>query len=120
MRRVVATLSDNRSMVAISRTVGKAENSSGRWIHSETIRISTAKAMENARPTSIIIAGNGKNSTVRIVTMPTAKPMSRELLIRFGVPGTATVVAMLPSSLLREARVSLNKLVRRSPGRRRC
>ncbi len=41
MSRVVAMLSDSRSSVAISRTVGKAEKSSGLWIHSDTIRMST-------------------------------------------------------------------------------
>ena len=50
IRRVVAMLSARRSSVAISSTVGKAEKSSGFWIHSATIRISTDSAMENARP----------------------------------------------------------------------
>ena len=43
-------LSDSRSSVASSSTVGKAEKSSGLWIHSATIRISTDSAIENARP----------------------------------------------------------------------
>ena len=34
IRRVVAMPSDSRRMVAMRSTVGKAENSSGRWIHS--------------------------------------------------------------------------------------
>ena len=42
--------SDSRSIVAMSSTVGKAEKSSGFWIHSATIRISTERAIESARP----------------------------------------------------------------------
>ena len=75
--RVVAMLSDSRSMVAISRTVGKEEKSSGRWIHSATIRISTESAIEKARPMSIRKAGIGRNRTGRMMTMPSAKTTSR-------------------------------------------
>jgi hypothetical protein len=69
-------LSASRSSVAIKSTVGKAEKSSGFWIHSATIRISTDRAIENANPMSISTAGSGRNSTVTIKTMPTAKPTS--------------------------------------------
>ena len=69
-------LSASRSSVAISRMVGKAEKSSGRWIQSATIRISTEKAMEKARPMSSTRVGSGRNSTVRMNTMPMAKPTS--------------------------------------------
>ena len=79
MSRVVAMLSDSRSRVASSSTVGKAEKSSGRWIHSDTMRMSTASAMENDRPMSMKVAGNGRNSTVKMKTMPTAKPTSLAL-----------------------------------------
>ena len=72
-------LSASRSSVAIRSTVGKAENSSGLWIHSATIRISTESAIENARPMSMRNAGIGRNSTVRMKTMPTAKPTSLAL-----------------------------------------
>ena len=61
---MVAILSDSRNIVANSSTVGKAEKSSGRWIHNATIRISTDRAIENASPRSIMHAGNGRNSTV--------------------------------------------------------
>ena len=67
---MVAMLSDSRSIVAISRMVGKDEKSSGRWIHSATIRISTESAIEKARPMSIRKAGIGRNSTARMMTMP--------------------------------------------------
>ena len=69
-------LSASRSIVAISSTVGKAEKSSGRWIHSATIRISTDSAIEKARPRSIRIGGIGRNRIVSMATMPTAKATS--------------------------------------------
>ena len=75
--RVVAMLSDNRVMVAISRMVGKEEKSNGRWIHNATIRINTEKAMEKASPISIRNAGIGKNKIDRMITMPMAKVTSR-------------------------------------------
>ena len=78
--RVVAMLSDSRSIVAISRMVGKDEKSSGRWIHSATIRISTDSAIEKASPISIRKAGIGRNSTARMTTMPSAKKTSRPFL----------------------------------------
>ena len=43
IRPVEARLSASRSMVAISSTVGKAENSSGAWMNSAVIRISTER-----------------------------------------------------------------------------
>ena len=46
----MAMLSDRRSMVAISRIVGKDEKSSGRWIHSATIRISTESGDREGEP----------------------------------------------------------------------
>src|SRR3569832_904583 len=75
--RVVAMLSDSLSIVAMSSTVGKDEKSSGRWIHSATIRISTESAIEKARPISMRKAGIGRNSTARIKTKPSAKKTSR-------------------------------------------
>ena len=48
MSRVEARLSASRSMVAISSTVGKAENSSGAWMNSDVIRISTENVIEMA------------------------------------------------------------------------
>jgi hypothetical protein len=73
-------LSDRRSNVATSSTVGKAEKSSGLSIHSATMRISTDTAIENARPRSIRKAGIGRKKIDRMATMPIAKPMSRPLL----------------------------------------
>ena len=75
--RVVAMLSDNRVIVAISRMVGKEEKSNGRWIHNATIRINTEKAMEKASPMSIRNAGIGRNRIDRMITMPMAKVTSR-------------------------------------------
>jgi hypothetical protein len=76
MTRVVAILSDRRIIVAIRSTVGKAEKSRGRWIHNDTIRMSTERAIENARPISRTIGETGRNSTVRMMTMPRARPTS--------------------------------------------
>src|SRR5271166_1721909 len=76
MSLVVEMLSASRRIVATRRTVGKAENSSGLWIHSATIRIRTASAIESAKPKSIINAGTGRKNRHRIRTMPTAKAMS--------------------------------------------
>ncbi len=39
--RVEARLRESRNMVAINSTVGNAENSSGAWMNSDVIRIST-------------------------------------------------------------------------------
>ena len=79
IRRVEARLSASRSMVAISNTVGKAENSSGVWMNSDVIRISTEKVMEMASAKSSSSDGNGRMSTTRIAIMPTASPMSLRL-----------------------------------------
>src|SRR5271166_6825755 len=76
MSRVVEMLSARRRIVATSSTVGKAENSSGFWIHKLTIRIRTDSAIDSARPKSIIVAGTGRKKRQRMRTMPTAKPMS--------------------------------------------
>src|SRR5579875_1948510 len=76
MRRVVEMLSASRSTVATSSTVGKAENSSGFWIHSATIRISTEIAIDSASPKSIINDGTGRKNRHSTATMPTAKAMS--------------------------------------------
>ena len=92
--RVVAMLSDSRSIVAISSTVGKDEKSSGRWIHSATIRISTESAIEKASPMSIRKAGIGRNSTARMMMMPMAKPTSRPFLAT-GLGAMLSLIAML-------------------------
>ena len=52
IRRVEARLSARRSIVASSRTVGKALKSSGFSMNSAVIRISTEKVIENARQMS--------------------------------------------------------------------
>ena len=57
-------------MVAISSTVGKAENSSGVWMNSDVIRISTEKMIEMASAKSSSIGGSGRIRTTRIVSTP--------------------------------------------------
>ena len=63
MSRVEARLSDSRSIVASSSTVGKEEKSSGRSMNSATIRTSTEKVIESARPMSSTSGGSGRTST---------------------------------------------------------
>ena len=63
-------------MVAISRTVGNAENSSGAWINKEVIRIKTEKVIEMASEKSSNNAGSGRMRMTRIAIMPSASAMS--------------------------------------------
>ena len=51
-------------------------NSSGFWIRSAVIRISTALAMESASSRSTSIAGTGSTSSRMMPMTPTAKPTS--------------------------------------------
>ena len=67
MRRVDARLSDSRSIVEISSTVGKAENSSGAWMNSAVIRISTERMIETASAKSSSSGGSGRIRTTRMV-----------------------------------------------------
>ncbi|MEY9831160.1 hypothetical protein ABIA25_002975 [Sinorhizobium fredii] len=97
MTRVVAMFSARRVIVEISRIVGKDEKSSGRWIHSATIRISTEKAMEKASPKSMRNGGMGRNRIDRIITIPSAKPMSRLFGASFGIVSVACCAMSLPS-----------------------
>ena len=76
MVRVVARLSASRIIVEISRTVGKELKSRGRWMNSDTIRIRTEKVIEIASEKSSSQRGIGSSSTSRIVTMPSARPIS--------------------------------------------
>src|SRR5215469_16115950 len=76
MSRVVEMLSESLKIVATRSTVGKAENSSGFWIQSATIRMSTESAIDSARPKSIITAGTGRKNRQRMRTMPAAKATS--------------------------------------------
>ena len=56
----------------------KGGESSGRWIHSATIRISTERAIERARPKSIRNGGIGRKRMAKDERRcATAKPMSR-------------------------------------------
>ena len=75
--RVEATFSDSRSMVTTSNSVGKELKSSGRGIHSATIRISTDSDREIARPKSRITGGSGTKSTASTSVTPSAKATSR-------------------------------------------
>src|SRR3954470_12726446 len=76
IRRVDARLSDRRSSVVISRMVGKELISSGFWMNSTVIRISTAIVIDSARRISSRNDGIGRIMTTRIMTSPTASAMS--------------------------------------------
>jgi hypothetical protein len=58
--------------VVTSSTVGKALNSSGFWISTEVIRISTAAVIEVASSRSSRIAGAGTIRSTMMPTMPSA------------------------------------------------
>ena len=79
IRRVEARFSASRSMVAISSTVGKAENSSGFWMNSAVIRIRTERVIETARKRSSTSGGSGRISTTRMAMTPMASIRSPRL-----------------------------------------
>ena len=72
--------------MAISSTVGKAENSSGVWMNSAVIRISTEKMIEIASAKSSSIGGSGRISTTRMVITPIASAMSPRFDRSFRLP----------------------------------
>src|SRR5579871_3127501 len=114
MRRVVEILSASLRIVATRSTVGKAENSSGLWIQSATIRISTASAIDSARPKSIMKAGTGRKNRQRMRTMPTAKAMSFPPRLAAGaVPAAVNDIAALA-----QERAATCSARRRESGRR--
>jgi len=100
MSLVVEMLSASLRIVATRSTVGKAENSSGFWIHNATIRMSTESAIDSARPKSIITAGTGRKNRQRMSTMPTAKAMS--LPPRFAAGAVPTAVNDIAALALEE------------------
>ena len=71
-------MSASRIMAAISSTVGKDENSSGVWMNSAVIRISTEKTIETASSASRGTDGSGRMSTTMIAMTPIARPISVE------------------------------------------
>ena len=94
IRRVEARLSASRSMVEISSTVGNAENSSGVWMNSAVIRISTDRMIEIASARSSRIGGSGRIRTTRIVSTPIASAMSPRLSMAPIAPSPGSVVAL--------------------------
>ena len=74
--RVVATLSDRRSNVVSSSSVGKEEKSSGRLRNSDTISTRTAAVIDIDRPKSNSSGGSGSTRTESSATTPSASPMS--------------------------------------------
>ena len=89
--------SDMRRIVEMSSTVGKAEKSSGFWIHRETMRMRTEKAIDSARPKSIRKGGMGTKRIARMARMPVAKPTSR---IEWRSAGALSRVVVLSEALM--------------------
>ncbi len=73
---VVATLSERRSSVVSSSSVGNDVKSSGRRRNTATISTSTDAVIDNARPMSSRTVGSGITSTASSDTMPNARPIS--------------------------------------------
>ena len=73
---VVATLSDNLSRVAISKTVGKAENSSGVSMNKAVNNINTENVIDIVSIKSRSIEGNGIRRRTIIPRIAIAKNMS--------------------------------------------
>ena len=73
-------------MVAMSRTVGKALNSSGFWMNRAVISTSTEKVIEMASEKSSRNAGIGRIRTTMIVMMPMASARSPRLERLFSTP----------------------------------
>ncbi len=90
-----ARLSASRSMVAISSTVGNEENSSGVWMNSAVIRISTERMIEMARLMSSSAGGSGRISTTRMVSTPMASPRSPRLRKAPTSPSVGSLMALV-------------------------
>ena len=99
--RVVATLSDRRSKVVSSSSVGKDEKSSGRLRNSATISTSTAAVSDTDRPKSSSNGGSGSTSTDSSATTPSARPISlpgescRRRAVRVGKNPSATAASAM-------------------------
>jgi hypothetical protein len=76
IRRVEATLSASRSIVASSRMVGKLVSSNGLAMKITVSRITTEKVIEIASDMSRSQVGNGISSTAMIATMPSGSHIS--------------------------------------------
>ena len=88
-------MSARRSRVVISSTVGKELNSSGFWMNSAVIRISTDIVIDSASRISSRNAGIGRISTTRIMTSPTASAMSPRTSIPLAVWNSSTALKLL-------------------------
>ena len=84
--RVEARLSASRSIVEISSTVGKAENSSGVWMNSAVIRISTERMIEIASAKSSRSARQRQDQDDQDGQTPIASAMSPRLAGRRSEP----------------------------------
>ena len=76
IRREEAILSARRSIVAMTRMVGKALNSSGLRMNSTVMRIRTEKVNERPSEASSRKVGSGTSRTARIARMPNGSSSS--------------------------------------------
>jgi hypothetical protein len=76
-------LRPSRSIVAISRIVGKALSSSGFSMNSEVIRIITEMVIDSARPRSSIQPGIGRISIAMIAITEPEREIAAEAETRF-------------------------------------
>ena len=125
-----ARLSASRSMVAISSTVGNEENSSGVWMNSAVIRISTEIMIEMASARSSRTGGSGRIRTTRMVSTPTASaisprfmkapisPRPGSLMALVAVAGAA-VMSVMSTNLPAECRQNPGRLGRTDETKRR-
>ncbi len=124
IKRVEARLSASRSMVAISRTVGNDENSSGVWMNSAVIRISTEMMIDTANSISSRSGGSGSIRTTRIVRTPKASARSPRLERSFRLPRLPRKPGSLKLPMVRVADTSLiqvpNGAVKCGPPGRIC
>ena len=100
-------MSDSRSMVAMSRTVGNKLKSSGRLINSEVSRTKPESVMEKVSITSSSHFGIGRISTTRMKMTPSASatsPWRSVSTMRESPPASATAVELLSDTWTKASR----------------
>ena len=86
INRVEARFNARRSMVAISKTVGKALNSNGRLMKRAVIKTRNENVNEIASEKSNRNAGRGRMSTTRMIKMPEGRTKSLRLASCASIP----------------------------------
>ena len=102
-------------MVAISSTVGNEENSSGVWMNSAVIRISTDRMIEMARLMSSSTGGSGRISTTRIVSTPMASARSPRFMSAPRSPRPGSLMPLVAAAGAAVMSLMPAKIVKRDP-----